>query len=75
MVERYKIFHPAKLLFTMLDETGSYGAILNETVRTGVPVSFLSAGPRVPEDFDAATKDRVADLLCGGRETWAVGTP
>ena len=63
MVERYKTFHPAKLLFTMLDETGSYGAILNEPARTGLPVSFLSAGPRVPEDLEPATKDRVADLL------------
>jgi len=75
MVERYQTFHPAKLLFTKLDETGSYGAILNEPARTGLPLSFLSAGPRVPEDLDTAAKDRVADLLWGGRETWVAGTP
>jgi flagellar biosynthesis protein FlhF len=74
MVERYKPFHPAKLLFTMLDETGSYGAILNEPARTGLPISFLSAGPRVPDDLDPATKDRVADLLWGGREAQAIAT-
>ncbi len=74
MVERYKTFHPSKLLFTKLDETQSHGAILNESVRTGLPVSFLSAGPRVPEDLDPATADRVADLLWEAREARAVAT-
>jgi flagellar biosynthesis protein FlhF len=74
MVDRYNIFGPAKLLFTRLDETDSYGAILNESVRTGLPISFLSTGPRVPDDFEAATKERIADLLLEGRESRAVAT-
>ena len=48
-------------------------AILNESVRTGLPVSFLSTGPRVPEDFEPATKDRISDLL-EGREISAAAT-
>ena len=74
MVDRYTTFAPAKLLFTRLDETDSYGAILNEPVRTGLPVSFLGTGPRIPEDFEPATKDRIADLLLEGRESRAVAT-
>jgi len=74
MVERYKTFHPAKLIFTMLDETGSCGALLNEPARTGLPLSFLSTGPRVPDDLDPATKDRVAELLWGGREACAAAS-
>jgi flagellar biosynthesis protein FlhF len=74
MVDRYTTFAPAKLLFTRLDETDSYGAILNEPVRTGLPVSFLGTGPRIPEDFELATKDRIADLLLEGRESRAVAT-
>ena len=72
MVDRYSVFNPAKLLFTRLDETDSYGAILNESVRTGLPVSFLGTGPRIPDDFDSATKDRIADLLMEGRQGLAV---
>src|SRR5260370_3332671 len=68
MVDRYTTFAPAKLLFTRLDETDSYGAILNEPVRTGLPVSFLGTGPRIPEDFELATKDRIAELLLEGPE-------
>jgi flagellar biosynthesis protein FlhF len=74
MVDRYNIFGPAKLLFTRLDETDSYGVILNESVRTGMPVSFLGTGPRVPDDFEAAAKDRIADLLLEGRDSHAVAT-
>jgi flagellar biosynthesis protein FlhF len=72
MVERYKSFDPAKLLFTRLDETESFGGIVSESARTGLPLSFLGTGPRVPEDLELAAKDRVVDLLLGGRENTAV---
>ena len=62
-VDRYEIFRPAKLLFTKLDETESRGPVLNETVRTGKPVSFLAAGQVIPEHLEPATKSRVAELL------------
>jgi len=72
MVDRYSIFGPAKLLFTRLDETSSYGAVLNESVRAGLPVSFLGTGPRVPDDVEPAAQDRIVDLFLGGREARAV---
>jgi len=71
MVDRYAIFGPTKLLFTRLDETDSYGVILNEAARTGLPVSFLGTGPHVPDDLEPATVDRIADLR-EGRESHAV---
>ena len=72
MVDRYNIFGPAKLLFTRLDETDSYGAILNESSRTGLPLSFLGAGPGIPDDFEPATQDRIIQLFLEGRESRAV---
>jgi flagellar biosynthesis protein FlhF len=72
MVDRYHTFGPAKLLFTRLDETRSYGAIFNESIRTGLAVSFLGTGSRVPDDLEPATKDRLIDLLLEGRESHAV---
>jgi flagellar biosynthesis protein FlhF len=71
MVDRYNIFGPAKLLFTRLDETDSFGVILNEAARTGLPVSFLGTGPHVPDDLEPATVDRIAELM-EGRESHAV---
>ncbi len=74
MVDRYSVFNPAKLLFTRLDETDSYGVILNESVRTGLPVSFLGSGPSIPDDIVSADKAHIAELLMDGREGRAVAT-
>ncbi len=74
VVDRFAVFQPHKLLFTRLDETQTFGPILNETSRTGKPVSFLCGGQQIPDDLEAATEHRVADLLIGeivGRTTAA----
>ena len=66
MVDAFDIFRPHRLLFTKLDETGSYGPILNEIVRSGKPVSFFSQGQRIPEDLEAASSARLVELLLSG---------
>src|SRR4051812_30510791 len=74
VVDRFSIFQPHKLLFTRLDETQTFGSILNETSRTGKPVSFFCGGQQIPDDLEAATGVRVTDLLIGeivGRATAA----
>jgi flagellar biosynthesis protein FlhF len=62
-VEQYRAFRPAKLLFARLDETDSYGPMLNESVRERLPLSFLSTGQRVPDDLAPATEARLIDLM------------
>jgi flagellar biosynthesis protein FlhF len=62
-VEQYEVLKPSKLLFTRLDETETFGPILNLSVRIGKPVSFLSLGQRIPEDLEAATTERILDLV------------
>ena len=66
VVDGFEAFRPQRLIFTKLDETGSFGPILNEAVRTGKPLSFFTTGQRIPEDLEAATKNRVAELILGG---------
>ena len=63
ITESFSIFDPAGLIFTRLDETETYGPLLNEIVRTGKAVSFLSGGSRVPDDIEPATRARLADLV------------
>ena len=67
VIDAYEIFRPGRLLFTKLDETMAAGAIFNETVRTGKPLSFFATGQRIPEDLEAATRGRLTDLILGGR--------
>jgi flagellar biosynthesis protein FlhF len=66
MVDEYEIFRPQKLLFTKLDETGSFGPILNEVARTGKALSFFTAGQRIPEDIEEAGPGRLAKLVLSG---------
>jgi flagellar biosynthesis protein FlhF len=64
-VDRFEIFHPAKLIFTRLDETEGAGCILNEVQRTGKPLSFLNYGQRIPEDLSAGDRTQLANLILG----------
>jgi flagellar biosynthesis protein FlhF len=66
VVDAFETFRPQRLIFTRVDETGSYGPILNEAARTGKPLSFFSKGQRIPEDLEAVTKGRVAALVLNG---------
>lgn len=59
-------FHPSRLIFTRLDETACGGAALAVSLTAGLPVSFLCAGQRIPEDVEAATKAGLVNLLLGG---------
>jgi flagellar biosynthesis protein FlhF len=66
MVDAFEILRPRHLLFTKLDETGSYGPIFSEAARTGKPLSFFATGQRIPEDLEAASPQRVLDLVLPG---------
>jgi flagellar biosynthesis protein FlhF len=72
VVNSYESFRPQRLLFTKLDETGSFGSILNETVRTGKPLSFFANGQRIPEDLETASRSRVSKLVFAGHPARAL---
>jgi flagellar biosynthesis protein FlhF len=52
-----------RLLFTKLDEAGLFGVIYNQSLRSGIPLSYFTTGQKVPEDIETATPERVADLI------------
>src|SRR5664279_3238829 len=66
VVDAFGVLKPRHLLFTTLDETRSYGPIFSEAARTGKPLSFFTAGQRIPEDLEAASPERVLDLVLHG---------
>lgn len=53
----------ASLLLTKVDETTELVGCVNRICQSGLPVSYLTTGPRVPEDLEAATPSRLACLL------------
>lgn len=63
MSAAYQVFRPSRLIFTRMDETESFGPLLNEAVTSGRPISFLSAGQKVPEDLAEAAKPDLSERL------------
>lgn len=51
------------LSFTKVDLSSVYGPILNTMLLARKPVSYLAAGQRVPEDIEAATKERLVNFF------------
>jgi flagellar biosynthesis protein FlhF len=72
VAESFEVFRPQRLLFTKLDETGSFGPILNEAARTGKPLSFFGTGQRIPEDLETASRSRVSELVLSGHRPRAL---
>jgi flagellar biosynthesis protein FlhF len=60
MLQLYRVFQPQRLMFTRLDETDQIGTAIELAIRAQLPVSFLSGGPRVPEDLEPANASQLA---------------
>jgi flagellar biosynthesis protein FlhF len=65
VIDRYQIFQPKKLLFTRLDETDRYGALVSEAARRSLPISFLATGQLIPDDLEPAVKESIANKVRG----------
>ena len=64
-----ELYHAAgfhRLLFTKADEAEAWGLVPNLVERTGVPVSYLTTGQKVPDDLEVADPNRIAAFLLGG---------
>ncbi len=56
----------SSLIFTKLDETLSFGALVDILLDLELPMSFLTAGQNVPNDIDVADPSHLAQLVAGG---------
>jgi flagellar biosynthesis GTPase FlhF len=50
-------------LVTKVDESGHLGPVINTIFKSGLPLSFLTTGQRVPEDIEPASPRRLAWML------------
>lgn len=63
----YKEIADYKLIFTKLDETTTYGNILNIKLYSGAKLSYMTAGQNVPDDFEEFDTQKIVKQLLGGR--------
>ncbi len=66
VVNRYRTFFPiSSLFFTKIDESSKPGILLNLPYLTGLPVSYISTGQRVPEDLKVLNPELMATYVLG----------
>ena len=61
--KRYEASKYSDLIFNHLDEALGHGCIYNIMRQFDRPLHSFGVGPKVPEDFETATKERVLDLI------------
>jgi len=64
-VRRFSLVPVNRIIFTKLDETTSYGGLLNVLAKVKIPASYLTHGQSVPEDILVADKQTMANLILG----------
>ena len=62
-VSRFGELPVNRLLFTKLDESMSFGCIVNTHLKNRLPLSYFTTGQKVPEDIETASSKRVAELV------------
>lgn len=54
-----------KVIFTKIDETSTYGSLLNVIVKYGLSLSYITTGQNVPDDIETVTPEKIAALILG----------
>jgi flagellar biosynthesis protein FlhF len=66
-VRRFERYSIDRLIFTRLDESRTFGSIINLLLRTNLPLSYLTSGQHVTGTIETATAGRLSELATGGR--------
>jgi len=59
IMDNYGVLDFSHILATKLDETVSYGSILSTLYKTKKPLSFITNGQAVPQDFEISNLDKI----------------
>ncbi|MDT2241553.1 hypothetical protein [Paenibacillus larvae] len=66
ITENFIKFGVDKVLFTKMDETATYGTLVNLKRDFQLPFSYLTDGQNVPDDITLADEDKIVELLLEG---------
>jgi flagellar biosynthesis protein FlhF len=62
-VRKFALYGANRLVITKLDETTRPGAAVRVARESGLPLLYLCAGQRVPEDLELATPEALAGRI------------
>jgi len=67
IVDIYNEISTYKLIFTKLDETSSYGNMLNIKLYADSDLSYVTTGQNVPDDIEVFDTQKIVKQLLGGK--------
>lgn len=67
IADLYKEMADYRLIFTKLDETDTYGNILNLRLHTGADISYVTDGQDVPDDIEVFNPQAIVKTILGGK--------
>ena len=67
IIDSYREITEYKLIFTKLDETSSYGNLLNVRLYSGAELSYMTTGQNVPNDIEVFNSQTIVKQLLGGK--------
>lgn len=62
-IRRFSVLPVSRLIFTKLDETDKIGSLVNIVSVSGLPISFVTFGQNVPDDFGLADSLQLAGSI------------
>ncbi|MBD3184796.1 flagellar biosynthesis protein FlhF, partial [Candidatus Poribacteria bacterium] len=57
VLENFAPAYVQQIIFTKIDETSTFGSLLNVGTKAGKPISYFTNGQNVPDDIDTAKTD------------------
>ncbi len=69
IAKRYSELTKFQLIFTKLDETTTFGNLLNVKLFCESPIAFVTNGQNVPDDIEQFDAQKTVKLLLGGKQT------
>jgi len=72
ITKAFKEMNIHRLLFTKIDESTTYGNMINLLIRTKIPLSFLGSGRKVPDDIETGSTEKLVDLLFNPKSVLAL---
>lgn len=65
IVDTYRTISEFKLIFTKLDETSTYGNLLNIKLYSDAELSYTTNGQNVPDDIELFDTQKIVKQLLG----------
>ncbi len=72
-IKSFGVSNPAAMILTKLDEAGSLGGVLSAIIGSGLKVSYVTDGQRVPEDLHLARPHSLVSRAVGLAQQDGIG--